>query len=82
MHQVARQRHLTASHNLPSGRVLQIAGPDVLSLTQAAGVEVTSRGMQRALLALHAALAVAPESLAAAMGRTPAPDATPALQVT
>lgn len=44
-------------------------------------MEVTSRGMQRALLALHAALAVAPESLAAAMGRNPAPDATPALQV-
>jgi hypothetical protein len=60
---------------------LKTAGPDAILLLQAAGVEVTSRGMQRALLALHAALAVAPESLAAAMGRTPAPDATPALQV-
>jgi hypothetical protein len=59
----------------------RLAGLDVVLLLQAAGVEVTSRGMQRALLALHAAVAVAPESLAAAMGRTPAPDATPALQV-
>lgn len=44
-------------------------------------MDVAARRLQWALLALHGALALAPESLAAALGRTPAPDAPPALQV-
>lgn len=52
----------------------------LLQRLQAANMDLSSRGLQRALLALHTSLAATPESLAAALGRTPAPDASPALQ--
>ncbi len=50
-------------------------------VAQAGGADFVSRGLLQALLGLYAALAAAPESLAASLGRTPAPDAPPVLQV-
>lgn len=57
------------------------AGPIVNLTVQEGGAEVCSRSLVKALLALHAALAVSSESLGASIGRVPAGDAPAMLQV-